>query len=74
MKDTKEFTKTNIMYCYHWQDGQAGNANIVTYNGEDIVGVMYVEDEKLRKIIIEKHNDYLKRSIDEYMRISKWLS
>lgn len=39
-----------------WQDGRAGPANIVTYNGEDCRGVSFVADDDARKEIIDYHN------------------
>lgn len=39
-----------------WQEGVAGSANIVTYNGEDVRGVAFVEDSKTRAMLISAHN------------------
>ena len=46
-----------------WQEGVAGGCNIVTYNGEDIRGVAFVEDESQRKAIIERHNAAVRAAI-----------
>lgn len=50
---------TRPLTPYHWQDGTAGDANIVTYDGEDVVGVMRVDDPIWRRFIIEQHNKFI---------------
>jgi len=44
-----------------WQDGQAGQCNIITYNGEDIRGVAYVPDAHTRMRLIDAHNKVVRR-------------
>lgn len=62
-----------------WQDGVAGPANIVTYNGEDCRGVSFVADDQARKLIIDQHNlavrllfDHLER--DHFLSVQQKLS
>ena len=40
----------------YWQEGIYGNANVVTYNGEDVKPVCRIEDATLRATVIAKHN------------------
>jgi hypothetical protein len=56
----------SIFYCRKWQDGQAGGANVVTFDGEDVRGVMYIEDDALRKHVIETQNKELMKALKEF--------
>lgn len=47
-----------------WQEGVAGGANIVCYNGEDIRGVAFVADEQQRKQLIERHNSVVRQLLE----------
>jgi len=49
-----------------WQEGVAGNCNIVSFNGEDTSGVMYVENATMRAQVIAKHNDVVGAMIAAY--------
>jgi hypothetical protein len=40
----------------HWLEGTAGGCNIVTYNGEDVVGVGYIANDNAREQVIADHN------------------
>ena len=43
-----------------WQVGVCGNANIVTYDGEDVHGVAWVSDPHT---IVKAHNDLMRKAI-----------
>lgn len=44
----------------YWQVGICGNANIVTFDGEDIRPVCYIESP-LREVVIAEHNRVCRR-------------
>lgn len=50
-----------------WQDGIVGDhrtgANIVTYNGEDVRGVMRINDTNTRHRVIRAHNEVVRKMI-----------
>ncbi len=48
-----------------WQEGIAGAANIVYFDGDDIHGVAHVWDDQVRTFIIEARTD-LPRLLDAY--------
>lgn len=44
-----------------WQDGIAGTCNVVTFNGEDVRGVMRIENTTTRLMVIGCHNAVVRR-------------
>lgn len=46
-----------------WQRGTAGSANIITFDGDDVVGVAYVGDATLAARLIAKQNSGMERAI-----------
>lgn len=46
-----------------WQDGRAGSANIVTYDGSDVRGVAYVEFDETRAELIAQHNKVVRAAL-----------
>ena len=51
-----------------WQEGICGNANVVTYNGEDVRPVCYIEFPVLRATVIAQHNAVVRRLIASQQR------
>lgn len=40
----------------YWQEGVAGNCNVVSFDGEDIRGVLWIADEDTRRRVIAAQN------------------
>jgi hypothetical protein len=60
----KEHPILNSIYeSLKWETGIAGEANIVRYNGEDIVGIARVDDTANKERIVMLHNLGLMRSL-----------
>lgn len=51
-----------------WQEGIAGNANIVQYHDGNIRGVAHIEDNALKQWIIVKHNQDLIFALTELFK------
>ena len=47
------------MELSEWHEGVAGNFNVVTFNGEDIVGLCRIEDDLCRRWVIAQYNAIL---------------
>ena len=48
---------------YLWHDGKAGDANIVRFDGADVVGVARIDKESTRLQLIRFHNNALREAI-----------
>lgn len=45
-----------------WQEGIAGIANVVSYDGEDIRPIVFIENAALRAQVIRAHNESIRMS------------